>query len=123
MPLIVSSDTGASPENRLLMLDAVVGEQPAAVGHPGLDERGVRGLAGHDEPAGVLFEPAERRHAPVVAVQEPGLAEPASSAATCACQRVSRVAARPDPAAEGRQVAGDDRPLQQRGGQPVDLDA
>ena len=50
------------------------GEEPLAGGEPLLDQRGVLGVVGHDEPAEVTVPPAERGDLRRVAVQQAGLA-------------------------------------------------
>lgn len=99
---------------------AVVVQEPAPVGDPGLDRGRVARVVGDDRAAGVLLPPAERRQVAVVAVQDPGLAG-AGLRRPVGLPAHEPMAALVDPARQRRDRAVAQRPSQHVVGQPVDL--
>ena len=100
---------------------AVVGQQTLAVGVGPLDRRRALRMVRHDDLAGRLVDPAERRHVGGRAVQDPALADAGlrRPAGLPADQLVGAVA---QPAMQGGHVAGTQRPPQHRVGDAVELD-
>jgi hypothetical protein len=105
---------------RVADADPAVAEQAAAVAEPRLDDRRVPGPVRHHQPAGVLLVPAEAGNLPGRAVQDAGLRR-RSGGRQADVPAAQRVAAGPQPMAEGGQVTGLDRPAQHRLGDAVEL--